>query len=180
MLYNVTIDSEEYWRRLFLPAIYWKTLKVRAILVVALIIIYLSIVYFVLIPRAVAYAERWEDQLTGPRSPWGSGAQVWGLFLPFAFMLLYYAFQELLKSKYLRRFFGKLWRLNCEGRHPMMIFAEDDILQKYFVMCINCSGTYVRKSIRPNYRFCKFCGEALYPSVWVHKSSSATGRIRKR
>lgn len=178
-MYNVAFDSEEYWRRLFLPAIYWETLKVRAILAVTLTIIYLSILYFILIPRSVAYAEFWEGR-SGFRNPFGSGAEVCGLVLPFAFVVIYLAFQGYLKRKYLRRFFGILWRLNYEGKHPMMIFVEDDILKKYFVMCNNCSGTYVRKAIHPTYRFCKFCGEPSYPSLKAQGPSPATSSIRKR
>ena len=164
---------------MFLPAIYWETLKVRAILAVTLTIIYLSILYFILIPRSVAYAEFWGGR-SGFRNPFGSGAEICGLVLPFAFVVIYLAFQGYLKRKYLRRFFGILWRLSYEGKHPMMIFVEDDILKKYFIMCNNCSGTYVRKAIRPNYRFCKFCGEPLYPSLKAQGSSPATSSIRKR
>lgn len=179
-MYNVAFDSEEYWRRLFLPAIYWKTFKVRALLALTLIIIYFSIWFFILVPWMNAYAEIWEGRLTGPRSPWGPGAVLWALALPFAFFGIYLAFREYLKSKHIKRFFGKLWRLNYEGKHPMMIFVEDDILKKYFIMCNNCSGTYVRKAIHPTYRFCKFCGEPIYPSMWAQKSSPATSSIRKR
>jgi hypothetical protein len=162
-----------------LPPIYWETLKVRAILVLALTIIYFSILFSILIPRSVAYAEHWEGR-SGSRSPIGSGAEVCGFALPFAFLGIYLAFQEHLKRKYLKGFFGKMWRLTYEGKHPMMIFVEDDILKKYFIMCNNCSGTYVRKAIRPNHRFCKFCGEPLYPSVRAQESSPVRGSIRKR
>lgn len=157
---GVTINNM-YWESILSPVINQEIRKKSIRLGLSLFVVYLIILFSILIPTIIRYNEFWEEQGIGARSPIGSGAECCGVFLIILFLLIYSGYTVYLKQALKTRFFNKQRELINQGKDPMNIFLEDEVLQKYSIFCPRCSTMNIIFDSHQNYITCYKCKKGL-------------------
>jgi hypothetical protein len=157
----VEIFINRYWESIFNSIINQEIRKKSKRFGLSLFVVYLIILFFILIPVMIIYNEEFDEDSSGPRSPIGSGAEVCGVFLIILFLLIYSGYTANLKQTLKTRLYAVQRDLINQGKDPMNIFLEDEILQKYIIFCPRCTTMNIIYDSHQTYISCYKCKKGL-------------------